>query len=410
MRRLAVLLALFGLLVLAGCGAHASSPPGALAPTALLSPTPLPPSATPTASPSPTVSPSPTLSPTPTATPSPRRILPPPHGYLYHGVYPGGRTGEEDDLTLQDLRSYERAAGKAAAWVYFSHNWYRGRSFPRKTAEWIWKAGSVPYIRLMLRSSPEEDVADPLFTLAAINSGKFDADLRRWCEGARDFGFPLLVEYGTEVNGSWFPWNGAWNGGGRTDGYGDPKFPDGPERFRDAYRRIIGICRAVGADNITWVFHLNDDDYPAAPWNRFENYYPGDAWIDWIGISVYGALTPFDEECDDFQAALDAVYPRVVKMVDADKPIFVAEFGVAANNPLCNQERWAERALRSLTSFRWPRIIGFSWWNEYWQNDDDPAHDTTMRLQDNPALAAVFRKFVGANPRVLGRARFYPER
>ena len=36
-------------------------------------------------------------------------------GQLYHGVYPGGVTGEEDDLTLQDLRSYEAAVGKPAA-------------------------------------------------------------------------------------------------------------------------------------------------------------------------------------------------------------------------------------------------------------------------------------------------------
>ena len=242
--------------------------------------------------------------------------------------------------------------------------------------------------------------------MQAIIAGRFDEDLQAWCQGARDFGAPLLVEYGTEVNGSWFSWNGVWNGGGHTDGYGDPQAPDGPERFRDAYRHIIGLCRAAGASNITWVFHLDDADTPAVPWNAFENYYPGDEWIDWIGISIYGTLTPMDEECDDFQQALDKTYPRVVKMAGADKPIFIAEFGTAANNPLCNQTRWAENALSALTSFRWPRIIGFSWWNEWWQSDDNPAHDTTMRLQDNPSLAAVFRRFVGSNPVVLGRMAF----
>ena len=48
-------------------------------------------------------------------------------GHWYHGVYPGGITGEEDDLTLGDLHAYETAAGKTAAWVYFSNNWYRDR-------------------------------------------------------------------------------------------------------------------------------------------------------------------------------------------------------------------------------------------------------------------------------------------
>jgi hypothetical protein len=58
-----------------------------------------------------------------------------------------------------------------------------------------------------------------------------------------------------------------------------------------------------------------------------------------------------------------------------------------------------------LSQFRWPKIIGFSWWNEAWQNDDNPEHDTSMRLQDNPAVADVFHKLVGLNPSILGRPR-----
>lgn len=52
----------------------------------------------------------------------------PPTGKIYHAVFPGGVTdwGEEDDITLNDLRSYEQQVGKTAVWVYFSHNWFRG--------------------------------------------------------------------------------------------------------------------------------------------------------------------------------------------------------------------------------------------------------------------------------------------
>src|SRR5258708_4733495 len=53
---------------------------------------------------------------------------PPLPGKMYHGVYPGGITGDEDDLTVKDLREYERAVGQPAAWVYFSHNWFTGNS------------------------------------------------------------------------------------------------------------------------------------------------------------------------------------------------------------------------------------------------------------------------------------------
>lgn len=329
-------------------------------------------------------------------------VNPPPSGKLYHGVYPGGITGEEDDLTLNDLQVYEQAAGKTAAWVFFSHNWYHGRQFPQSTADWIRQAGSIPYIRLMLRSEAGGEGADPLYTLQAILDGDFDQDLHAWVKAARDFRTPLIAEFGVEMNGEWFPWNGKWNGGGETTDYGDPTSADGPERFRDAYRHIIQISREEVAENILWVFHINNGDYPEDDWNHFENYYPGSEWIDWLAVSVYGAQTPQEEEWVEFRPMMDEVYPRLATL-DADKPIILAEFGAADNNPLGDQAGWAQAALSDLTSFRWPRLIGFSWWNEWWQNDENPAHDTSMRLQDNPALAQVFQAQVGANSNVLGR-------
>lgn len=327
----------------------------------------------------------------------------PPTGELYHGIFPGGVSGAEDDITISDLRSYEQAVGKTAAWVYFSDNWYRSREFPTATASWIRAAGSIPFIRLMLRSDPSQNHAESTFTLDRIINGTFDNDLEAWAQEARDFGSPLLVEFGTEVNGEWFAWNGIWNGGGRLDGFGDPTRPDGPERFRRAYQHIIQIARGEGASNIQWVFHVNDGDWPRENWNRLENYYPGDQWIDWIGVSVYGAQSPMAEEWPSFRNDLDSVYPRLTAL-STTKPIVLLEFAAAAHNPLGDQAEWAQAALRDLTTLRWPRIIGFSWWNEAWQNDDNPKHDTTMRVQDNPQLAQVFQQMVGENSRVLGRA------
>ncbi len=324
---------------------------------------------------------------------------------IFHGVYPGGQTGEEDDITPADLTSYEQTVGKTAAWVYFSNNWYRSRAFPLETAAWIRDAGSVPYIRLMLRDSPEQDRPNRTFTLSRILSGEFDQDFKAWARGARDFGTPLIAEYGTEVNGEWFPWNGVWNGGGTTNRYGDPNVPDGPERFRDAYRRIITLMRGEGASNILWVFHANNDDWPQEAWNRLENYYAGDDVIDWVAVSVYGAQTPQEDWWEEFTPMMDAVYPRLTALAPT-KPLILAEFGVTLGNPLGSQSEWARGALTDLIGLRWPRVMGFSWWNEFWQNDDNPKHDTTMRVQDNPALARVFQEFVGANPNVLGRLDF----
>jgi hypothetical protein len=303
----------------------------------------------------------------------------PPDGGYYHGVYPGGKTGMEDDITPADVTSYEETVGHKVAWVYFSNNWYQGEVFPVETATWIRERGSIPFIRLMLRSSADNPTPDPYYTLDAVLAGSLDAQLGAWGQAAAAFGSPLIVEWGTEMNGYWFAWNASWNG-----------LETGAEKFRRAYRHIVEIMRAQGASNITWVFHVNADDDPIEPWNTFENYYPGDDVVDWLGVSAYSAQSPQDDYWTNFSEQLDAVMPRLTAL--ADKPVFVLEFGAAKNNPLGDQAQWADEALAALLSNRWPEIKGFSWWNERWQNDDNPANDTIMRVQDNPALAEVFRK------------------
>ncbi|MEI6072364.1 MAG: glycosyl hydrolase [Verrucomicrobiae bacterium] len=319
-------------------------------------------------------------------------IPPPAEGRFYHGCYPGGITGEEDDITVRDVQNYEKVVGQNVAWVYFSNNWYADRRFPIETATWIRKHGAIPYIRLMLRSrnhavgKPERE-----FTLQSIIDGKFDNDLKAWGRAAGAFGSPLIVEYGTEVNGEWFGWNGKFHGGNKKDGFGDPGKADGPERFVAAYRHIADTVRASGAANITWVFHVDASQSPEAAWNRFENYYPGPDYAQWIGVSCYGPQKPTDEadEIISFRDKFDPVYARVVKLAP-DKPVIIPEFGCTSGNPHFQAEDWAQAALNDLLSGRWPNVRGFSWWNERWENDDTPAHNTTMRVQDNPALGRVF--------------------
>lgn len=336
----------------------------------------------------------------------PKVIVEPGKGKLYHAAYPGSSAdnAEEDDITANDIKNYENAAGKKIAWVYFSNSWYKGKSrlFPTKTAKMIRDGGAVPYVRLMLWESFAQNQTDPTFTLENIIKGKFDSDFKAWAKGAKEFGSPILAEYGTEANGDWFPWNGVWNGGAVTDKYGDKKKADGPERFRDAYRRIIRISSEQGAKNIKWVFHANHSDWPNEDWNRFEEYYPGDDWIDWIGVSAYGAQTPMQDEVQEFRNMMDKAYPRLAKL-SAKKPIAVLEFACTSGHPKTDQAKWAEAALKDITSFRWPRVMAFSWWNDHWTNDDDPAHNTNMRVQDNAKLKAVFQKIVKTNVNILGR-------
>lgn len=320
----------------------------------------------------------------------------PAEGQYYHGVFPGSTTGFEDDVRLTGLQQYEKAAGKSVAWVYFSSEWGRDRKFPVETCRWINDSGAVPFIRLMLRSRYEDNVREETFTHERLLAGAFDADLTEWARGAKAFGGPLIVEFGTECNGYWFPWNGSWlattQDGDRTEG---------PKRFVAMYRYIVDVMRQQGAENITWVFHIAVADDPEEQWNRFEAYYPGAAYVDWIGVSVYGAQSPLcTEEVTSFRSQFTPCYDRLQKMA-ADKPIIIAEFGCASGSPAVAQEEWVKAAFDNLLQNRWSKVIGFSWWNSRFANDDDPAHDTNFRVTDSPQLSAVFQNAL-QNDAVLG--------
>jgi len=166
------------------------------------------------------------------------KVAPPPPGKLYHGLYWGGvgtdqHDPTEHDLTPADVARYEQAVGKQTAWIYFSDNWFESRRFPSATCNWVRDLKKIPYIRLMLRSNVDQRHSEKTFSLPKIIAGAFDADLRVWAREAKDFGSPILIEWGTEPNGDWFSWNGKWNGGPGK----------GPARYVAAYRHIVDLMR-----------------------------------------------------------------------------------------------------------------------------------------------------------------------
>ena len=313
-------------------------------------------------------------------------IAPPPPGKLYHGCYWGGigtdtHDPTEHDVTPADVAGYEQAVGAKVAWVYFSNNWFESRKFPIEICAWIRDLGKIPYVRLMLRSDVDQRHGEKKFPLQKIVAGEFDVDLRAWARDAKSFGSPILIEWGTEPNGEWFSWNGKWNGGAG----------QGPQRYISAYRHIVDLMRSEGADNLTWVWHVNWLDESERKWNAFENYFPGEHYCDWVALSAYGPTTPLIRDgTESFAFKMREAYPRLTKLAPG-KPIIIAEFGCDLHNRHVDVIRWTRTALEDLLSNHWPAIVGFCWWNEGWQNDDHKKHDTDMIVLHDAELTKVFR-------------------
>ena len=222
------------------------------------------------------------------------------------GVYQGAFVnfgGVEDEVRVQSINDFESLIGKKMVWAMFSNNWgAEGIKFPEKNVKTIRNLGIIPFIRMMPGPDFREGEIDSKYTLQHIIDGNFDDKLRKWASDAKKIKSPMIVDFGPEMNGDWFPWSGILNGGGKLDGYGDAKHADGHEKFKDAYRHIINLFKKEGAHNITWAFHVfppfekNENNELYKKWNNIKNYYPGDNYIDWIGLASTGPLnqTPME--------------------------------------------------------------------------------------------------------------------
>ena len=311
-----------------------------------------------------------------------RKIVPPDEG-IYHGAFAGfGPT--EDVVTSEALEHFTSLSQSDLSWGYFSNNWIGGISFPAEEVSLLHDHGVVPFVRMMPRSRFQSSGTDLVYTLQGIINGEFDSDLRQWAIDARESNIPMLVEFGTEVNGNWFAWSGFENGAGVTDEYGNEDIPDGPERFQDAYRHIIDIFIENDVQNVTWVFHVNLISSPNQPWNKPALYYPGDEYIDWIGISAYGAQKPSDRWM--LMSELFDTYFEDIRDISDTKPLAVVEFGTVEHSRH-KKASWLDDAFDTFLNYSEVRAIAY--WHSQWTNEDGTK--SNMRIDSSEESLEAYR-------------------
>jgi len=320
------------------------------------------------------------------------KLLPPANG-VYLAAAPAFSSGphnlEGDTVTTSAIRQFDVDAGRSAIWSEFDQHWFEGTQFPLDKVMTVWRAGKIPYVRMMPHAGSPYGNGNPpeqypgIYSLQNIIDGMFDPQLKAWADAARNTNIPILAEFGTEENAYWGPWAGIFNGAGETTGYGDPTVPDGPERFRDAYRHIVTLFRNEGATNATWFFHMVQWFKPNYPWESFANYYPGDDYVDWLGLSTYGEPNP-DGSYESFEQALETFrdpgypgnYADITRL--GSKPLALVETGMPESP---QKPQWIHDMLSTLQSGRYPRLQALAWWN---------SSDVNTWIESSPAAEQAF--------------------
>ena len=336
---------------------------------------------------------------------SPRQLVVPIHG-AYTGAYIdfGDR---EDNVTLDGIEDFEQQVGKHQAIVAFSSYWGE-ENFPKVAVNIIARHGSIPLIYWSPWDWPYRELADTethppdKYGLENILAGQCDAYIDQWADGAKAFGAPMLVSLCNEANGSWFPWSAIFYGG-KLPVYGtNPPLYTGPEFFKHAYRYIVDRVRARGATNVLWVLQLNNYSDPFERWNAMAQFYPGDDYVDWLGLSVYGRMVPDDPKWETFEDMLDAPYQEISQL-SPSKPVMVSEWGVGEFPEMGDKGDWLSDGFTQMQS-DFPRLHAAVYWHERWQNSKSMLY-SNLKVNSSPAALAAYRKGV-ASPFWMGAPEY----
>jgi hypothetical protein len=264
------------------------------------------------------------------------------------------------------IDAYAKQVGRSPA-IILSYKRWDIKPFYKPELDQIDKRGALP----MVSWEPWSSSGKPA-KLWAIARGRYDGYVRRSAKMAREWGKPIMLRFAQEMNGSWAPWERGHVG-------------STPRSFILAWRHLVSIFREVGADNVRWVWcpNVNTGRLP------FMQYYPGDGWVDWVGLDGFnwgGSIgwRPFSEI---FAGSYEELARRT------SKPIVIAETGSGQTGG--DKAAWVTSALsRELPNFDRVRAV-------VWYNDTDRAD---FRIDSSASALRAFRQGI-AQPLYAGTRR-----
>ena len=277
--------------------------------------------------------------------------------------------GIEDSPALLDR--YTEEVGRPPAIVGGYKRW-DVQPFYRPELEQIDARGAVP----MIGWEPWNEEGQG-FRLGAIAKGHFDDYVRRSAREAKEWGKPILLRFGQEMNGSWAPWQSGVNG------------TTGP-RFVAAWRHLVRVFREVGATNVRWVWcpYIDNGDHP------FTSFFPGDSWVDWVALDGFnwGAPTAWQS----FPKIFDRSYGLLTRI--SSKPVMIAETG--SNEAGGSKARWLHRVLAHQLP-RLKRVRAVVWF--------DATDGADFRIDSSAGALEAFRKGI-SSPLYSGSGTWFADR
>ncbi|MDQ6421005.1 glycosyl hydrolase [Paenibacillus sp. LHD-117] len=215
----------------------------------------------------------------------------------------------------------------------------------------------------------------PMGGLDEVKDGDY---LRSLAREAKDVGIPIFLRFANEMNGSWVEW-----------------YEENPADYINKFRIVAKVFKeeAPGVA-IVWA--------PGYfPVDNIEAYYPGDEYVDWVGVSMYqaynGALDPLKKGVD--RSSFIEKFENIYRLYGKKKPVFISEGGISYSDPVSHADKtdWAVYQIEQFYSslpLLYPGVKGVFWFDT---SRKDSGRLNSYTLSDNAKVLAAYKKAVG-NP------------
>ncbi|MDT0606383.1 glycoside hydrolase family 26 protein [Croceitalea rosinachiae] len=256
----------------------------------------------------------------------------PPHGKTLLIM---GQTVESISEYLENFPNQKNPGGWSAYWGI--------PEFKGVTETHINESGSSQNHQMLIENFPNTVIQSALWLVGKWNIAKFtgngdyDRIIKKYSAWAKSANRPIYLRIGYEFDG--------------------PHNELEPEEFIKAYRHIVDLIRKKKVDNIAFVWH----SYASKPFKNYplSAWYPGDDYVDWVAISVFGHAyngTDFGAYCDD-----------VLKFAKQHKkPVMIAESNPINGIDGKSVDVWNQWFVNFFTFIYQKNIKAVSFINEDW--------------------------------------------
>ena len=251
---------------------------------------------------------------------------------------------------------FESRVGRRLGSVFTYVKW---GNFPKKWLQMCKEQGVIPQIAW----EPDN-----------LNDVKDDAYLRD-CEAfLSDLQWPVWIRFAGEMNGDWTPYHGN------------------PALYRQKFALVHRVLHG-GSARVATVWCVN-----AIPLGNIDDYYPGDANCDWVGVNLYSA--PFadnDRTREAFGQSPLSLLDPIYRQYSARKPIAICEYA-ASHQAKLDMKMRPDFAIEKMSllygalPLLYPRVKMISWFDANNLVHAEPGRQlNNYRLTELPPIQNAFR-------------------